>query len=75
MIVQAGGETLIAFFRGALGALSPLLRPSPKRAIIPTWILPREVEEMNLKRAVWSVLKFEFVWKLLTLVIISPLFD
>ena len=30
---------------------------------------------MNLKRAVWSVLKFEFVWKLLTLVIISPLFD
>ena len=30
---------------------------------------------MNLKRAVWSVLNIEFVWKLLTLVIISPLFD
>ena len=29
---------------------------------------------MKLKRAVWSVLKFELVWKLLTL-IISPLFD
>lgn len=30
---------------------------------------------MKLKRAVWSVLKFELVWKLLTLIIISPLFD
>ena len=29
---------------------------------------------MNLKRAVWSVLKFELVWKLLTLMVISPLF-
>ena len=30
---------------------------------------------MKLKRAVWSVLKFELVRKLLTLIIISPLFD
>lgn len=30
---------------------------------------------MKLKRAVWSVLKFELVWKLLTLIIITPLFD
>ena len=30
---------------------------------------------MKLRRAVWSVLKFELVWKLLTLMVISPLFD
>ena len=28
---------------------------------------------MKLRNAVWSVLKFELLWKLVTLVVISPL--
>ena len=51
------------------------LRGPVKPAIISTCSLFCEVEAMKLKRAVWSVLKFELVWKLLTLIIISPLFD
>ena len=41
--------------------------------MIRVWILCCEVARVKLRNAVWSVLKFELLWKLVTLVVISPL--
>lgn len=40
--------------------------------MIRVWILCCEVARVKLRNAVWSVLKFELLWKLVTLVVISP---